>query len=348
MGGTFMYPLLRDFLPPSLFQDLWIRLLIPSKSEPTDPRLKTTGLMTRLNSPIGISSGLDLEGRAVGKLIKLGLGFVEIGPAAPTSEYFPSEHYKLTEESLERVGPISSFGALWVKKQLMRQPQGPRGVDLVPLRENIDSVPHTTDDDYIFSVNKLYSQVDYFSFNLCASEFLPVKFYQKTARLTKFLENITSQRFIEIGLRAAENTGLLPPEHEGKSRKIYTPFYIKVNQNWQDPQILEELVETCVKFGIDGLIVGNEEENIEKSREILEKVCKISRGRLEIISFGGIRTGKEVLERLKRGARLVQIFSILLEKGPQEYQRIHQEFLEALSIEGYPSLQTIYQNVDFD
>lgn len=322
-----MYPLFRDSLPTTIFQDLWLRFLFLSGSEPEPTTVKSRGFKKDLSSPIGVSSGLTLDGSGLPNLVKLGLGWVEIGPVAPTSEYFVSEAYKFSEDKLERIGPFTSFGALWVKRKLLKYNEGPRGVDLVPLRENIDSVPHTTDDDFIYSVNKLYGLVDYFSFNLCASRFLPVKYYQKTKRFEKFLENISAQRELEIGLIAARKTGILKRE-DVEIRNIYTPFYLKVNAEWQD---LKGLVETCIRFGIDGLIVGDEGEDIEKSRKILEEVSSFSQGKLEIISYGGIRTGAEVKERLKRGAKLVQIYPILLEKGPSEYSRIKQEYLSCIS-----------------
>ena len=322
-----MYPLFRDSLPTTLFQDLWLRLLLLSSPEPGQPELRARGFHTDLPSPIGLASGLTLDGSGLPRLARLGLGWVEIGPVAPTSEYFLSEAYKFSQDKLERTGPYTSFGALWVKKKLLKYRQGPRGVDLVPLRENIDSVPHTTDDDFIYSVNKLYGLVDYFSFNLCASSFLPVKYYQKTKRFEKLLDNLCAQRELEIGLIAARQTGILQSEGV-ELRNVYTPFYIKVNAEWQD---LRGLVQACVRFGIDGIIVGDEGEDVEKSRRVLEEVVSLCEGKLEVISYGGIRTGSEVQERMKRGAKLVQIYPILLEKGPGEYSRIKEEYLSCIS-----------------
>lgn len=326
-SGSFMYPFLRDHLSASLFHDIWLRYFIPNESIEHNESLKTKAIYMDLSTPIGISSGIDLDGISFAKLLNTGFGFVEIGPVCPSSEYSEDEYYSITEEKLQLTGPFTTFGAIWVKKNLIKYDQGPRGVNIVPTKENIDMVPHFTDDDYVFVLTKLYHFVDFFTINLCPNSFKRIGYYKRDNRYKKLIMKIVAQRNIEIGLFAATETGITE-EIEGYFRRLYTPIYVKVNSNWED---LKGLVECCIENGIDGLVVGDEGEDLEKSREILRKVVELSKGKLEIISFGGIETGSEVLERIKMGAKLVQLYSILLRKGPREYFRIHQELLQSLS-----------------
>lgn len=325
--GSFMYSFLRDHLPASLFHDIWLRFFIPKDSTEPSEKLKTKAIYMNLSTPIGVSSGIDLDAVAYSKLLKTGLGFVEIGPVCPASEYSEEEYYSITEDTLKLTGPFTTFGTLWVKKNLVKSDKGPRGVNIIPSRENIDMVPHCTDDDYVFVISKLYNFVDFFTVNLCPNKFKRIGYYKRDNRYKGLISKVVAQRNVEIGLFAAVETGIVD-ETEGYFRRLYTPVYVKVNANWED---LEGLVECCIENGIDGLIVGDEEENIEKSREILKKVVNLSKGQLEIISYGGIETGTEVLERIKMGAKLVQLYSILLRKGLSEYFRIHQELLQCLS-----------------
>lgn len=340
MGGSFMYPFLRDHLSASHFHDIWLRFLIPNESVAENESLKTRAIYTTLRSPIGIASGVDLDAVAYSKLLNLGFGFIEIGPVSPASEYFEQQYYSIAEDQFKVIGPITSFGAIWVKKNLVRNASGPRGVNLTPTKENIDLVPHYTDEDYIYSISKLYHLVDYFSINLCSNKFKRIGYYKKPNRYQGVIKKVIQQRNLEIGLFVANETGIIK-ETEGYFRRVYTPMYVKINSDWEDVQ---GLVECCIENGVDGLIVGDDSEDINKSREILKKVSKSSAGKLEIISFGGIESGSEVLERIKMGAKLVQLYSILLRKGPKEYFRIHEELLKSLSDEGFNSISEAFNH----
>ena len=335
-----MYPFLRDHLSASHFHDVWLRFLIPTESVTENESLKTRGIYTTLSSPIGLASGIDLDAVAFPKLLGLGLGFIEIGPAAPASEYFDNQYYSISQDDFKVIGPITSFGAVWVKRNLVRNPSGPRGVNLTPTKENIDLVPHYTDEDYTYSISKLYHLVDYFSINLCSNKFKRIGYYKKAARYQGLIKKLVQQRNLEIGLFVANETGLIK-ETEGYFRRVYTPMYLKINSDWED---IQGLVDCCIENGVDGLIIGDDSEDITKSREALKKASKSSNGRLELISYGGIETGSEVLERIKMGAKLVQLYSILLKKGPKEYFRIHQELLTALSQEGFNSINDAFSH----
>lgn len=47
-----------------------------------------------------------------------------------------------------------------------------------------------------------------------------------------------------------------------------------------------------------------------------------------MISSGSIKTGKDVEERLKHGANLVEIYSQLFLKGPYVFEDINKELLK--------------------
>lgn len=338
MGTSFFYPYLRDFLPSSIFQSIWLNFLIPSNNETLDPILQTKAFCMNLSSPIGISSGFDINAVAFSKLLNLGSGFVELGPVLPSPEGYSLSPYSITENSLQITGPVSSFGVNSIKNYLKKDSNGPRGVNLLLSKQNMEIIPHMTDDDYKYSFMKLYHLTDFFTINLSQSEFGHTNYYERPYKYENLIRKLTEHRNFEIGLFAAFQSGLLDFV-DIEPRKLYTPIYIKINASWND---IEGLVEKCVEYGIDGLIVGDENDDPEISRKVLEKAVKSSNNRLEIISFGGVNTGIEVLERIKTGAKAVQICNVLLCKGPWELKRIHQELTQKLREENFKDVESAF------
>ena len=93
-------------------------------------------------------------------------------------------------------------------------------------------------------------------------------------------------------------------------------------------------------LGIDGIVVGSDNDDTEAARELLERVFRAKgAGRLVLVSYGGIDSGKEVVERIRRGASLVQLYSVLLQKGSSEVSRIHSEVLEEMQRLGINRLE---------
>jgi dihydroorotate dehydrogenase (fumarate) len=50
-------------------------------------------------------------------------------------------------------------------------------------------------------------------------------------------------------------------------------------------------------------------------------------GALDLIAVGGVSSGSDAHEALRRGAKAVQIGSALMKEGPGVFSRIQQEFL---------------------
>ena len=202
--------------------------------------------------------------------------------------------------------------------------------------ESILAVPHLTDDDFVFSLQELYPYTDYFTINLCPSPFYRIGYYRKPSRFSPLLQKLIAARDIEIGLQAASESGSDIPLSL-TPRNLVPPILVKINNKWEE---VEELVRTCVDLGIDGIVVGSDNDDTEAARELLERVFRAKgAGRLVLVSYGGIDSGKEVVERIRRGASLVQLYSVLLQKGSSEVSRIHSEVLEEMQRLGINRLE---------
>jgi dihydroorotate dehydrogenase len=72
---------------------------------------------------------------------------------------------------------------------------------------------------------------------------------------------------------------------------------------------------------------------------MLARVARLTRGRLVLIGCGGIRSGDDVLTKIKAGASLVQIYTSFSYEGPPLLGRMKRELSAALRREGFGSIQ---------
>ena len=62
------------------------------------------------------------------------------------------------------------------------------------------------------------------------------------------------------------------------------------------------------------------------------------RGRLTLIGVGGVRTGRQVLPKLRAGASLVQLYTGFALHGPALIARLKRELLAALDADGFATV----------
>jgi dihydroorotate dehydrogenase len=126
----------------------------------------------------------------------------------------------------------------------------------------------------------------------------------------------------------------------------YRPILLKVSPDLSHEQ-LDEIIDYCLRSGIDGLVAGNttrsrdgitsiSKEKIEeigngglsgaplhkKNLELVRYVHAKSEGKLPIIGVGGIMTPQQAKDMLDAGASLVEIYSGFIYEGPGLIKKI--------------------------
>jgi dihydroorotate dehydrogenase len=81
--------------------------------------------------------------------------------------------------------------------------------------------------------------------------------------------------------------------------------------------------------GISGKLVK------EKSYELFRAIAKELYGKTLLISVGGIDSAEEAYRRIKAGASLVQVYSMLVYKGPSLIHDINVGLIALLEADGY-------------
>jgi dihydroorotate dehydrogenase len=126
----------------------------------------------------------------------------------------------------------------------------------------------------------------------------------------------------------------------------YKPILLKVSPDLAHQQ-LDDILDYCLRSGIDGIVAGNttrsreglttiSQEKIEeignggmsgaplhkKNVELVKYVHEKSSGKLPIIGVGGIMSPEDAKEMLDAGASLVEIYSGFIFEGPGLVKRI--------------------------
>lgn len=85
----------------------------------------------------------------------------------------------------------------------------------------------------------------------------------------------------------------------------------------------------------------------DKSTEVIRKMFALTRGKIPIIGVGGVGSGYDAYAKLKAGASLVQVYSMMIYQGPGVVSRIRHELAELMLQNGQRSLQDVV-GVDHD
>lgn len=280
------------------------------KASETDASLAVQVAGITFPNPVGLAAGLDKDAEAIPGLFALGFGSVEVGtltprpqPGNPKPRLFRLEE---DEAVINRMG-FNNHGideALARIARLKRRP-GVLGINVGANKDSTDRVA-----DYALGVRKAAPHADYITINVSSPN-------------TPGLRDLQSRPALDE---------LLSASHEARDT---TPLFLKIAPDL-DRAGIEGAVRAAIDNRIDALIVSNttisrpplrsrfagEAGGLSGAplRELayakLIEAREASGGVLPLISAGGIDGPDEAKRRLDAGARLVQVYSALVFKGP--------------------------------
>lgn len=136
---------------------------------------------------------------------------------------------------------------------------------------------------------------------------------------------------------------------ESLAQRIRTETSVPLSKVWiklgpnLEKIFFQSLVESVFESKFAGLILTNtfpvkEPEAgglsglplLEKSEQALEWAWEVHEGSLPMIAVGGISNGKDLYERIRRGAALAQIYTAFIYEGPFVVECILKEFCDIL------------------
>lgn len=269
------------------------------------------GLM--FSNPLGLAAGYDKDGRAWRALAAVGFGHVEVGTVTPNPQPGNSrprlERLPGQRALVNRLG-FPSDGAAVVAGRL--DGKRPSGIVLgVSIGPNADTPPELRLDDYRELVDRLATVADYLAVNVSSPNTAGLRDLERPDALADLLTGIARRR-----------------DEASEGRRV--PLLVKLSPDLDD---MASVVRAAESGGADGLIVGNTTTRRDGattgappgglSGAPLGQLALTRLGEalvatdLPVIACGGVMTGADVEERLALGARLVQVYTGLVYRGPR-------------------------------
>ena len=283
--------------------------LLPKATEKTSP---VSAFELNFRHRIGLAAGLDKNGVALSAWEALGFSFVEIGtvtaqaqPGNPRPRIF---RYPKERALINRLG-FNNDGAETIANRLaeLRDRGGWPGI---PVGINIGKSRVTpierAVEDYLFSFRKLRAQADYIALNVSSPNTPGLRELQGGQRLDELLRAINAER------------GNMP-------------LLVKISPDLE-PAALDEIVSVCEANNISGIIATNttldhsaiahdEEGGLsgaplqQKSTAIIRQIT--NKTKISIIGCGGILDVSSAREKIEAGAKLLQVYTGLIFRGPK-------------------------------
>jgi dihydroorotate dehydrogenase len=275
---------------------------------------------------VGLAAGLDKNGDYVDALGALGFGFIEIGTITPRpQEGNPKPRlFRLTEQKaiINRMG-FNNKGMEYVAKKLEKMRY--RGILGINLGKNKDTPLEQAADDYLLGFRTLWKFASYITVNISSPNTPGLRDLQQMDLLTHLLSALKQ-----------EQQSILT------TYKRYIPLVVKISPDLS-AQALQETAAVLLQQKIDGVIATNttlDRSTIKnspfakeagglsgqplsaRSTEVISQLHAILQDNIPIIASGGVMDEKTAAEKLKAGARLLQVYTGFIYAGPGMIRRL--------------------------
>lgn len=276
-------------------------------------------------NPVGLAAGFDKNAVALPAWEALGFGYVEIGTVTAKAQPGNSKprifRYPEHKAIINRLG-FNNDGADTIAARLGklrasgRWPRIPVGINLG--KSKITPIAEAAE-DYAYSLRRLRSFADYLVLNVSSPN-------------TPGLRTLQDYAALNTLLRAAQRENVAGEK----------PLLVKIAPDIS-PEDLGQIVAACEANGVSGLIatnttldhtsVGERDQGgglsgaplAAKADEIIRAI--VAQTALPVIGVGGIMSGADAHEKFRAGAKLVQVYTGFVYRGPA----LIREIVEALA-----------------
>jgi dihydroorotate dehydrogenase len=339
-GLVSLYPFVRPFafaLDAEAAHRATIRALklMPGRRPPDLPEsLKTTVAGLEFPSPVGLAAGFDKDAEVPEQMLSLGFGFVEVGTITPRPQAGNPKPrlFRLAQDRavINRMG-FNNAGQPAAFQRLLgctRQ----RGIIGVNIGANKDSPDRIA--DYAQGVRTMSAVADYLTINISSPNTPGLRQLQDEGALNALLSAIMEAR-----------------DAKGP------PIFLKVAPDLGEGEP-DQIVRVAIQHRVDAIIVANttvsrpslrsrqREEAGGLSGQPLKALAlkalrdfrAASGGEMPLIGVGGIANVDDAWERIRAGARLVQLYTAMVYEGPGIARRIAHGLAERVERAGFANI----------
>lgn len=276
-------------------------------------------------NPVGLAGGLDKNGEFYNDMANFGFGFVEIGSLTPQpQDGNPKPRcFRVPQDKaiINRFG-INNKGVRNAVEHLKKE--RPEVIVAANISKNTTSINEDAAKDYESAFALLYDFVDMFVVNVSCPNVVGLTSLQDISFLSEIVDKLLDLRMYY---------------------DEYRPILLKVSPDLAKEQ-LDDIIDYCLRSGIDGLVAGNttrsrdgltiSQEKIEKignggmsgapvhkkNLALVKYIHERTEGKLPIIGVGGIMSAEDAKEMIDAGASLVEIYTGFIYEGPALIKQI--------------------------
>ncbi|MBK6847181.1 MAG: quinone-dependent dihydroorotate dehydrogenase [Proteobacteria bacterium] len=329
--------------------------LLRSRAAPADPRLEVRRWGLRFANPVGLAAGMDKDARACAALLALGFGHLEVGTVTlrpqpgnerPRLWRVPEQRALINALGFpsDGVARVARRLGAWRQRQ-PRQGEAARGIVGVNLGKNRETPLAAAAADYCALVDGLFEVADYFTVNVSSPNTPGLRQLQLADVLAELLTAVT-----QANRRVAAARGTAP-----------RPLLVKLAPDLDEAE-LEAIAEAATRGGVDGLVATNSTVTRppqwppalralpgglsgpplrEAARRVIRRLYRSLGGRLPIIGVGGVSSAADVLDHLRAGASLVQLYTAFVYGGPGTAGALVRDLGAAADREGWRSVEEL-------
>ncbi|HYP67492.1 MAG TPA: quinone-dependent dihydroorotate dehydrogenase [Thiobacillaceae bacterium] len=271
-------------------------------------------------NPVGLAAGMDKNGEHIDALASLGFGFIEIGTVTPKPQPGnPSPRLFRVRDAhaiINRMG----FNNLGVKALVENVEQANyRGILGINIGKNAATPMARATEDYLACLSAVYAHASYVAVNISSPN-------------TENLRDLQGADALDVLLAALKGRQRELADIHGR----YVPIALKIAPDLDTEQI-NAISASLRRHRMDGVIATNttlERERVvhlrhgqeegglsgkplrEKSTAVIRRLYTTLQNEVPIIGVGGILSANDAEEKIFAGAKLVQIYTGLIYRGP--------------------------------
>lgn len=312
----------------------------PRCAKPDDKALETNVFGKTFANPIGLAAGFDKNADVVIPMFRLGFGFVETGTVTPKPQDGNPKPRVFRDPANEAVINRMGFPGKGIepfKANIENLPQNKPGI--LGLNIGMNKTQTVPEDDYRYLVEQLAPFADYLTVNISSPNTPGLRDLQQKGAFIALINTV-----LETRNKTCPDTK--------------PPLLVKLAPDLT-PEQREELAAAILETELDGIILGNttlarpshlsdgfKDEMgglsgaplTDKSTALIRDFYTLTKGRIPIIGCGGVCNGTDAYKKIRAGASLIQIYTILAFRGPTVVQDIKQELLSKLKADGFASI----------
>ena len=271
-------------------------------------------------NPVGLAAGMDKNGAHVDALAALGFGFLEVGTVTPRPQ--PGNPrprlFRLPEAHaiINRMGFNNDGVAALVENVKRARYTGILGINI---GKNADTPIERANEDYLACLDAVYAHASYVTVNISSPNTKNLRNLQGADALDVLLSELKKRqdelaqmhgRYVPIALKIAPDLEATQiTAISGLLRRHRMDAVIATNTTL-DRDRVTHLRHGQETGGLSGVPVCN------KSNNVIRQLHAELKDEVPIIGVGGILSGKDAQEKIAAGAKLVQLYTGLIYRGP--------------------------------